>query len=63
MKRKKINNIIIFFLALIAFIFIVNTKSCEAIKLSTTADLLSGGYEQEHIDDTIYLTKEGNGTN
>lgn len=60
MKRKKINNIIIFFLALIAFIFIVNTKSCEAKKLNKLEDLFSGGYE--HLGDTITLSYDGEGT-
>ena len=63
MKENKIKNIIIFFLALIFFIFIVNTKSCEARALSKISDLFSGGYDQEHIEDTLELTKEGNGTN
>ena len=63
MKENKIKNIIIFFLALIFFIFIVNTKSCEARALSKISDLFSGGYDQEHIEDTLELTKKGNGTN
>ena len=39
MKIKKIKNMIIFFWALIFFIFIVNTKSCEARALSKISDL------------------------
>lgn len=60
MKVNKIKNIIIFFLALIFFIFIVNTKSCEARALSKISDLFSG--EKEHLGDTITLSYNGEGT-
>ena len=60
MKENKIKNIIIFFLALIFFIFIVNTKSCEARALSKISDLFSG--EKEHLGDTITLSYNGEGT-